>query len=64
MTEQTPASASGASRLKGWKPRISALMTWAHIAIGGLSIEMDPCASKETNRKLCHDASSDFTPAK
>ncbi len=63
MTEHTPAIASGASRLSGCRPNIFALSTWTHSAIGGLSIEMNPCGSNDTNRKLCHDASSDLTPA-
>ena len=55
--------ASGSSRLSGEKPNTFALAACTHSASGGLSTVTRPPGSNETNRKLCHERSIDFTPA-
>ena len=62
-TASTPAIASGSSRLRGEKPNSLALAACTHRASGGLSTVISPPGSNDTNMKLCHERSIDFTPA-
>ena len=59
----TPAIASGSSRLSGEKPKTFALATCSHSPSGGLSTEISPPGSNDTNTKLCSERNIDFTPA-
>jgi hypothetical protein len=44
-------------------PKSLALAVCSHSASGGLSTEISPPGSKDTNRKLCSERSIDWSPA-